>query len=129
MKGVNDELMPLVKMTAPSGWTSKPLSQWPVGSKLFSSIILLFGFIPVDVHTFELEKVSANGFEERSRSLSNREWRHKRTITQLGVGCLVTDEVEFSPRVRLFGAIMAPVYRAIFAHRHKRLKARFGENT
>jgi len=126
MDGVNYELMPVVKMTTPSDWASKPLELWPTGTELFSSVILLFGIIPVDLHKFKLSKVNKSGFEERSSSITHKEWNHSRTIKSLGSTCIVTDELEFVPKLSFLGGVMKPVYKAIFKHRHKRLEAKYG---
>lgn len=50
MKGVNRELSPLIRMTAPSEWSNKAIFEWPTGEVLFSSWILLFGILPIDRH-------------------------------------------------------------------------------
>ncbi|WP_373097066.1 hypothetical protein [Zhongshania sp.] len=126
MDGVNYELMPLVKMTTPSEWASKHLKLWPIGSELFSSVILLFGIIPVDIHKFKLSKVDEAGFEERSDSLIHKKWNHSRTIKSLGSTCIVIDELEFVPKLRFLGPVMKPVYSAIFKHRHKRIAVKYG---
>lgn len=126
MGSVNYELMPVVKMTVPSKWASTHLKLWPIGTELFSSVILLFGIIPVDLHKFKLSKVNESGFKECSSTLTNKEWNHSRTIKKLGSTCLVTDELEIFPRFRFLGGVMAPIYKTIFKHRHKRLYAKYG---
>lgn len=65
MKGVNRELSPLIRMTAPSEWSSKPIFEWPSGRVLFSSWILLFGILPIDRHTFFFNPLIANGVLRR----------------------------------------------------------------
>ena len=126
MDGVNYELMPVVKMTTPSKWASKHLKLWPVGTELFSSVILLFGVIPVDLHRFKLSEVNESGFKERSSSLTHKEWNHNRTIKSSGSTCIVTDELEFIPKLGFLGGVLVPVYTAIFKHRHIRLEAKYG---
>ena len=126
MTGVNRELFPLVRMTSPLAWRDKPLKDWPRNRQVFSSAILLFGFLPVDLHRFKLESVWDNGFEERSESVLNSEWEHRRTIDRQGMCSVVCDRVVFRSRVRILGKILLPVYRAIFRHRHRRLRARYG---
>jgi hypothetical protein len=126
MEGVNHELHPIVKMTASSEWAKKPLTEWPVNIALFTSTILLFGLVPVDAHTFRLRDVHSNGFQESSSSLVNNEWNHRRTISNQPSGCLVHDVVEYLPKVSILGQMMKPIYKAIFNHRHKRLKRKYG---
>ena len=40
MSGVNYELGPLLKMSAPDIWQSKSITEWPTNQNLFSSNIL-----------------------------------------------------------------------------------------
>lgn len=123
--GVNYELMPVAKMTAPVEWSTKHLKDWPTGRELFTSLVLLFGIIPVDLHRFKLLQINGSEFREGSSTLLHTEWNHTRSIQSLGSVCLVTDELEFIPKLSLMGSLMEPVYKAIFNHRHKRLKAKY----
>ncbi len=126
MDGVNHELMPLVRMTAPRAWRQKPLPEWPAESYLFTSVILVFGVIPVDLHRFGLLSTGWHGFLESSTSLVMRTWRHERIIEKIHGGARVTDRVEFQSRLAVLGAILRPIYRQVFEHRHKRLRKRYG---
>jgi hypothetical protein len=127
MAAVNAELLPIVGMTAPSEWRTCPLEQWATGRVLFRSVILLFGFLPVDVHSLRLERVFPNsGFLERSHSWFNKLWEHERTTNPTAAGCLVTDSVVVQGRVPLVTALLLPVYRLVFRHRHRRLRVLHG---
>lgn len=125
MQGVNYELMPVVRMTAPENWVQVPIPEWPVDDELFTSVIMLFGFIPLDLHRFGLRAVSWNGFSESSSSLVMKAWRHDRVIESLGTLVRVTDSVEFSPRLSFLGPILSPLYRQVFKHRHQRLRRKY----
>lgn len=128
LAGVNAELMPLLRMTAPAQWRDKSLFCWPTQQPLFNSWILLFGILPIDLHSFCLESVEeGSGFQEHSSSWLNRAWRHQRRIEQTESGCRVTDWVEYSSRIPLLDKILRPVYRMVFRHRHRRLRRRYGE--
>ena len=130
MDAVNAELMPLVRMTAPASWRQCPLPQWKTGEVLFRSVILLFGVLPVDVHSLSLDEVDPQrGFVERSSSWTNRLWEHRRTTTPSARGCVVTDEVGVVGRWRWLTRSLMPVYRAVVRHRHRRLRKRFGTGT
>lgn len=129
MSGVNYELFPFAKMTAPGHWKDKPISEWPIGKNLFASVILLFGLIPVDFHIFGLQHRQNTGFQEVSTSFVNQEWKHHRTISQQDSGCLVIDVVEYIPKVSFLGKLMQPIYQLIFRHRHKRLKVKYKANS
>jgi hypothetical protein len=96
-----------------------------VGERLCRSWILLFGVLPVDYDDITVVELDPpHGFLERSPMLSNRLWEHRRTIEPAGPGrCTVTDAIRWEPRVPL---PVAPVYRAVFALRHRRLRRHFG---
>jgi len=124
---VNAELAPWVRMTAPGAWKSRPLAEWPAGRQLFRSWVLLFGFLPVDLHFFCLERIDPeSGFDERSSSVTNRFWRHSRSVVACEGGCIVSDRVEYASRLPLLGVILLPVYRAIFGSRHRFLRRKYG---
>lgn len=127
MEGVNAELKPFIQMTVPSEWSSKAIFEWPVGRELFSSWILLFGFFPMDKHTFFFQEVDRRrGFSEASTSLTNKVWRHHREIDFDTKLCVVTDTAEFHPRFGPLAYVLLPVYHSVFKHRHKRLRSKFG---
>ena len=127
MSGVNRELGPFIRMTAPPVWSNKAIFEWPTGEVLFSSWILLFGIFPIDRHKFFLQSIDRQrGFVEESSSLINKLWHHRRNIDRNGASCRVTDAVEFQCRLPLLAYILAPVYRFIFKHRHKVLRSYYG---
>lgn len=127
MKGVNTELSPLIRMTVPPEWANRAIFDWPTGRVLFSSWILLFGIIPVDRHRFFFQSLDRQrGFVEKSSSITNKLWCHRRDIVRTGVSCRVTDTVEFQCRLPLLVYILAPVYRFVFRHRHKVLRSYYG---
>jgi hypothetical protein len=123
MQSVNWELAPLVRLTSPSDWESRPIREWVGGRNLFRSWFLLFGFLPVDRHSFGLQETPQGlGFRESSSSWMNKEWHHERTILPNGPGCTVVDRVAFASRIPLVDACLRPVYQLIFRHRHRRLR-------
>lgn len=125
--GVNFELGPWVQMSAPASWAGQGITTWPTDQYLFSSWITLFGFIPIDRHHFQLRGVDpAGGFVECSRSWNNRYWHHARRIQALPRGCRVTDTVHYRSRLPGLGWLLKPVYRAVFAWRHRQLRKKFG---
>ena len=126
MDGVNRELAPWIRMSAPADWRARPIAGWPCGAFLFRSVIALFGLVPVDLHYFRLATIDAHGFEERSTSILNREWRHRRGLSPCPSGTRVTDVVEYRSRLGPLGWLLWPVYRGVFAWRHRRLRSRYG---
>ncbi len=128
MRGVNYELAPLVRMTAPAAFRERSIDEWQPGSPGFSSWILLLGLIPFDRHFFGMERVEpGRSFAERSASLLQKEWRHERSVEPIAPGrCRLTDRVTFEPRLPLVALFLLPIFRFVFQHRHRRLRARFG---
>lgn len=127
MEGVNHELMPLMRMTHPpdAGGLDDPRVQ--PGSVIFRCWLLAGGFLPVDRHCLILERLyPGEGFDEHSHSWLQRVWIHQRRIRPDGDGCRVVDELAFEPRIRVTAALVTPIVRALFEHRHRRLRARFG---
>ena len=125
--GINDELMPLMRMTVPPGAEDFGLDL-PEPGRLGRSWVLLFGFIPFDYDDIELVRIEpGRGFLERSRMLSMRLWEHERTIEPRGEGsCEITDRLAWESRLPLPGALFRPLVRAIFRHRHRRLRSAWG---
>jgi ligand-binding SRPBCC domain-containing protein len=115
MAGVNAELRPLVRMTAPPGARIE---------RGFTSTILLLGVLPFDRHHVHLDRFDPpHGFAERSRTLVHREWRHERTLRDDGAGgTLLTDRVAYAARVPVPRAAIA----LVFAWRHRQLRRAFG---
>ncbi len=122
MKGVNFELFPLVKMTSPTHYSDKSILEWPKNQRVFTSILLLGGIVPIDYHDFTFVALELDGFEECSNTLMNKEWKHKRTIIDSGGASLVVDKVSYRSRVSFVGLLMKSIYKFIFKHRHKRLR-------
>jgi ligand-binding SRPBCC domain-containing protein len=126
--GVNAELMPIARMTLPRGIERLDIATVPVGERIGRCWILLFGLIPIDWDDLTLERLEApSGFLERSSMLSMRSWEHERTLEPVaGGGCVLRDRVRFESRALLPARALLPVYRRVFRHRHRRLRAQFG---
>jgi ligand-binding SRPBCC domain-containing protein len=127
-EGVNHELMPLMRMTAPPEVRRLDPSEVRLGERICRSWIFLFGVIPVDYDDIVLVELEpGRGFHERSTMLSMRSWEHERWIEPAGEGaCTIRDRLTFEPRLPLPGRALQPVVRALFRHRHRRLRGRFG---
>jgi ligand-binding SRPBCC domain-containing protein len=126
--GINHELMPLMRMTAPSHIHELDESQVVLGERLFRSWVLLFGLIPFeydDLTIVELEP--GRRFLERSPMMSMRLWQHERVVEPDGDGgCVVTDNLTFEPRLAFLRPLVRRIIAFQFRHRHKRLRSRFG---
>jgi ligand-binding SRPBCC domain-containing protein len=129
--GINDELMPVLRMTMPASMRGKSLADVSPGAHLGRSWLLLFGVLPFDYDDLFIAELEPGHFLERSSMLSMRVWEHERTITEDGAGCVVTDRIGFELRAPLIhipglaGALRA-VVRRLFQHRHARIVRRFG---
>jgi ligand-binding SRPBCC domain-containing protein len=128
MDGVNAELMPLVRMTYPPERWSLDDQRLEPGVELFRSWLLVAGFIPFDRHVLTLVEVDPGaGFVEESRSWLQRRWRHERTLEDLPGGhTRVTDRVVATPVLGVARPLVGMLVPAVFRHRHRRLRRRFG---
>jgi ligand-binding SRPBCC domain-containing protein len=128
-QGINDELRPWLRMTRPTGVYS--LADVRPGVPLGRSWILLLGVMPIDADDLTIVQIAPGRFLERSRLLSAPVWEHERTVTERAGGCELHDRVSFEPRAavrRLPGGarLHTAILGAIFTHRHRRLRRRFG---
>ena len=126
--GVDDELRPLQRMTA-GPFRGRSLFEARTGEPLFRSWLLLGGILPVDFDHLRFERLDPDsGFVEVSTMASISEWRHERRVTDLpGGGCRVVDRLSFRPRLPGTGAALARLVALVFRHRHRRLRARYGD--
>lgn len=125
-QGVNDELLPLARMTWPAAVDRLDPTTVPLGERICRSWVLLFGFLPVDYDDLTLVRVEPErGFLERSTMLSQRVWQHERTLEPVAGGCRVTDRITFEPRVAPLAPVYRVVFRFFFQHRHRRLRRAF----
>lgn len=126
MRGVNAELMPLVRMGYPPAFEQRALGDAPTGQVLFRSVLYFFGVLPIDVHALVLDAVYDKGFDERSSSWLQREWVHRRRVEPMASGARVTDELQITPRLSWTAPLVRILVRMIFLHRHRRLQKRYG---
>ena len=127
MEGVNSELMPWVRMTVPGAPGQTRIDDQSPGQPAFDSWLLLGGVVPFDRHSFVfLEVEPGSHFVEDSSSWLQRHWRHERILVEDGSGCRISDTVSFEPRLKLLGPLARLVVAGLFAHRHRRLRARYG---
>lgn len=125
-EGINDELRPWMRMTVPRGVERLDPETVELGKPLGRSWILLFGLIPFeydDITLVELEP--GRRFLERSPMLTQRSWQHERVVEPAEGGSRVTDRIRMEPRLGLPAAPLVPVFRAVFRHRHRRLRGWF----
>jgi ligand-binding SRPBCC domain-containing protein len=125
---LNREFWPLLRMTYPAAQARMTPESFPLGQVAFRSWMLLFGVIPVEYDDFTLAELEpGRHFAEVSRMLGVREWRHRRSVTPEGSGCIIQDEITFTPRWRLAGPLQAWLFRLVFRMRHRALRRLFGD--
>ena len=125
-EGINDELRPWMRMTAPGGGELN-LDTIEAGEGIGRSWVLLFGLIPIDYDDITIVELDrGRGFVERSTMLSQRAWEHIRTIRPDDGGSVVTDAISWEPRLPISAGALRPLFRTIFGHRHRRLVRHFG---
>lgn len=124
LRGVNRELGPWIRMTGPQDASFESAAP---GRRFTRSWLLLLGVLPFDFDEMTFERVGPGpGFLERSRLLSASSWEHERTIEPAAGGCRVTDRVRFTPRIGFATPLQRALVAAVFRHRHRRLRGRFG---
>jgi ligand-binding SRPBCC domain-containing protein len=131
-RGINDEFKPWMRMTVPRRLRDVRLDDVELGVRLCRSWVLVLGVVPFEYDDLVLvERGPGMRFLERSSTLVARTWQHERTVVGSGSGCDLTDRLSLDPRpafARLPGgvAVAGRVVGAIFGHRHRRLRHRFG---
>ncbi|HET6831782.1 MAG TPA: hypothetical protein VFH44_10580 [Solirubrobacterales bacterium] len=135
LEGVNRELAPILRMTAPPGLERATIDELRPGEPAGRSWLLLGGVFPVEYDDLCLVEVEPRRFLERSRMLTMDPWEHERTIEPTGEGtCRLTDRLRFEPRGPLgsipgVGRLAAAIVAALFGHRHRRLAKLYGLST
>lgn len=125
--GINDELWPLLRMTAPASLRRDGLVRVQLGQPLCRSVVLLAGVLPVDYDDITLVRLDPPAaFLERSPMLSQRIWQHERTLERVPEGCVLSDRVSYLPRLPVPDRLLHALYSWLFRHRHRRLRRRFG---
>ena len=131
--GINHELSPWLRMTLPREMRGRTIADVSSGEKLGRSWILLLGFLPVDYDDIFIEELGPGSrFLERSTMFSMKVWQHERAVAPETHGCVLTDRLFFelrAPLARVPGErrIATAIVSAIFKHRHRRLRAYFGD--
>ena len=127
LDGINGELMPLMRMTAPREWAGRRIDDARPGQRLFRSWLLLFGLVPVDYDDLGIAEIGpGHRFLERSQMLSAARWEHERVVEEDGAdGSRVTDRLRFVPRWRPLGPVLRWFVPIVFTHRHRRLRHRY----
>ena len=125
VEGINREVAPYLRNSDPTHGAPFDAEPWRTGTPALWQ--LGFGFIPVDRHRVEMVAFpDAGGFRESSSSWWHRVWWHERTLRDGPDGCILRDDVEIQPRIRLADPVMGWSVRWMFRRRHRYLRRRFG---
>jgi len=133
IEGVNRELAPLLRMTAPRGLRGATIDDLRPGEPAGRSWLLLAGVIPVEYDDFCLAEGEPGRFLERSRMLTLDPWEHERRVEAAGEGeCVLSDRLRFELRGPLCAVpgterLATAIVAALFAHRHRRLAKLYGQ--
>ena len=127
--GLDHEFSPWLRMRFPAELRGSSLEDLPVGRPVGRAWMLLGGVLPVDYDDLCLvEVVPGSHFLERSTLASARSWQHERRLEPLpGGGTRLTDALVVQPRLRPLSPVSRAVVRLVFEHRHRRLRAWWGE--
>jgi ligand-binding SRPBCC domain-containing protein len=133
LEGVNAELRPLLRMTAPRGLRGATIADLEPGVPAGRSWLLLGGIVPVDYDDLCLVEIDPpRRFLERSRMATMDLWQHERVVAPGGDGgAVLTDTLTFELRRPLagvpgLGALTERIVRRLFVHRHRRLARMHG---
>ena len=127
VRWINAELMPIVRMTFPPDRLRVDALEPAHGQPVFRSVLLLFGVLPIDVHTCTVFDLSpGRGFVEQSSSLVQRVWLHQRRLQAVPGGTELTDQIEYACRLPGLAAMLRPALAGVFGHRHRQLRRHFG---
>lgn len=123
---INDELWPLVRLTAPFTRLDDPRIR--PGAVIGTAWMWLGGILPAERMRLRLAELDLEGrrFVEQSELLSLRTWRHEREVTPVDGGCELSDTLDAVPRIPGTGPVVRAFVRQLFTHRHRRLRARYG---
>lgn len=126
-EGINGELMPIMKMTVPKGADGLDIGNVRPPQRLGKSWLLLGGLIPIDYDDITIAELGPDfRFQEVSTMASMRVWTHERVVREHPDGCTVTDSITFELRIPPLSPLMRPALRAMFKHRHRKLRSHFG---
>ncbi|WP_124706816.1 SRPBCC family protein [Gordonia insulae] len=128
MEGINDELMPYMRMVLPRRHRGKSLADIEVGVPLGKVMILYGGLLPADYDDLTIvELTPGRCFREESSMASMAVWHHERRLSPTRDGTEVVDELHFRPRLPLRPLTPGLVWFVgrLFRHRHRRLAAHF----
>jgi len=126
VRGINSELRPLLRMTAPARVQRLDDVLVVAGKPILRSWVLLLGLLPIDRSDLTLTMLEdGKGFLEESPMLSMKRWRHERTLLARDAATLLTDQLTFEPRFAT--GLVRWFVGTVFRHRHRVLRRAFAQ--
>lgn len=118
---INDEFWPFLHMSLPSG-IQHTVDDSNMSTLPLVSYISLFCLFPIDCHVFHSLHIEPEDYlEEQSSNLQATVWKHKRQLIDHDGGIVISDLIEFDPRVTFLEFIVKVIVKAVFVWRHARL--------
>lgn len=129
-EGINDEMRPWLTMSLPPSLPAGSLDHASLGVPLGRAWLRAFGVVPFEWDDLVLAELEpGRRFHEVSSMMTARRWEHERTLTPTGTqSTRIHDRVLFEARLggQAVEALMHVLVSAVFTHRHRRLRRRFG---
>jgi hypothetical protein len=127
-EGLDHEFRPVLTMRFPKAYRGRTIDTLPVGEPVGRAWLLLGGVLPVEYDDLCLVEVTPGShFLERSTLGSARTWQHERRLEDVADGWTrLTDRLVLEPRLAPLAGFSRVVVKALFEHRHRRLRAWFG---
>jgi hypothetical protein len=117
-EGVNEELMPFVRVTVPLRARGLTLAALPLGVHELPACLRRQ---PVRRPFLNIDDVGERHSSSARRPCS-RLWQHERTARPEGDGCRVIDTVAFEPRLAVAAPLVRRIAAPLFRHRARRLQ-------
>lgn len=131
-EGINDEIMPFLRMTLPRHLRNMKVDEVEVGKPLCRSWFLLGGVLPVDFDNITVEALDPpRMFREHSTMLTFSDWIHERRVEAVTEEIsLIHDRLSWVGRgpinkTRPMRWLQRRLLRGMFAHRHRKLLTHF----
>ena len=129
MDGINDELMPYMRMVLPRRHRGKTIADIEVGVPLGKVMLLYGGLLPLDYDDLTIAEFTPGvGFREESSMAWMGVWQHTRRLAAVSsTETEVVDDLRFRPRLPLrpLTPVLVWFVGHLFRHRHRRLAEHF----
>lgn len=134
LDGYDTRYQPMARSMSPTQPQLLRPSDAPRGGPFYGGFTWLFGLLPIDRYELTVHWLEPpQGFHEDAVSWLFVRWVHIRQLNRIeptddvdSVGCLLTDQIAFTPRYSWTGPPLESLYRWGFERRHTELADMFG---